>query len=336
MITFRTLTSGISLVFFGAFLLLPFAVSAASLRFSPAGGNYEISESFSMSVVVESADTAVNAIGATLSFPADKLQVASLSREGSIVGLWAQEPSYSNSAGTVGFDGGILNPGFRGAGGKILSVRFRPIAAGEAKVSFSRAEVLANDGFGTDVLKSLGTASFSISPAAIKEKTKPESEKKEAPQDTEPAAATTTFIPAPAPSPKPIVIEVVTPSVLDFLQDFVRLNIIPLLLAAVLILLGLYWREHRAFFSFRKRTTQSAHRAEEAAEKQFTRLLEKMKNHSRFLNEIRSTKQSRVEEEHFFASLEADIADTQAAVREKISHIAPPLEEAERERKEGE
>ncbi|GAI09678.1 unnamed protein product, partial [marine sediment metagenome] len=113
-------------------------------------------------VYVSSADQAMNAASGVVSFPQDKLEVSSLSKSGSIFALWVQEPSFSNSAGTINFEGIVLNPGFTGTAGKIITTNFRVKAAGLANINFSSGSVLANDGKGTNILTSLGSAQFSL------------------------------------------------------------------------------------------------------------------------------------------------------------------------------
>ena len=66
----------------------------------------------------------MNAASGVISFPADKLEVVSLSKTGSVFTLWVQEPSFSNSAGTINFEGIVLNPGFIGAAGKTPTIKF--------------------------------------------------------------------------------------------------------------------------------------------------------------------------------------------------------------------
>lgn len=145
----------------GAFLSYGTA-EAATLNLSPTSGSYSVGHSFSVSIVASSPDQAMNAAEGTLSFPADKLQVVSLSKESSIIGLWAQEPSFSNGAGTVNFEGVILNPGFTGIAGRILKVNFKVKTAGAAPLSFPSGSILANDGKGTNILTDLGSASFTF------------------------------------------------------------------------------------------------------------------------------------------------------------------------------
>ncbi|MBU2544615.1 hypothetical protein KJ618_04070 [Patescibacteria group bacterium] len=132
------------------------------MYFSPSSGTYAIGSTLSVSVYVSSADQAMNAASGVISFPRDKLEVTSLSKTGSIFSLWVQEPSFSNSAGTINFEGIALNPGFTGASGKLITINFRVKATGVAALNFSSGSVLANDGQGTNILTSLGNAQFSL------------------------------------------------------------------------------------------------------------------------------------------------------------------------------
>lgn len=136
-------------------------LQAANLFLSPTTGQYVKGASLSATVYVSS-DQAINAVSGKLSFPTDKLAVTSVVTGGSIVNLWVAEPSYSNSSGSVNFEGIILNPGFSGKSGKVLTVNFTAQTGGEAAINFSVGSILANDGQGTEVLKGLGGAKFTV------------------------------------------------------------------------------------------------------------------------------------------------------------------------------
>ncbi|MBU4579610.1 cohesin domain-containing protein, partial [Patescibacteria group bacterium] len=142
------------------------AAHAASLYFSPSSGSHAVGSTFSVSVLTSSANQAMNAVSGVISFPANKLEIVSLSKSGSIISLWVQEPSFSNVTGTINFEGIVLNPGFIGASGKIITINFKAKAAGSAALSFSSGSILANDGKGTNILEGLGSASFSITASA--------------------------------------------------------------------------------------------------------------------------------------------------------------------------
>lgn len=138
------------------------SVLAATAYFSPASGSYSVGSILSTSVFISSADQAMNAASGVISFPPDKLEVVSLLKSASIFSLWVQEPSFSNTAGTVNFEGLVSNPGFTGSSGKIMTVNFKVKSPGVADLSFLSGSILANDGQGSDILKSLGTAKFSL------------------------------------------------------------------------------------------------------------------------------------------------------------------------------
>ncbi len=152
---------------FGAALFLLLATraapaEAASLYLAPSSGEHAVGQSFSLTVGVSSPDQAANAVSGTVSFPVDKLEVTAVSKSGSVLGLWVQEPSFSNASGTVNFEGIVLNPGFTGSGGKIISVSFKAKAVGAAAVSLSSGTVLANDGLGTNITTGLGRSTITI------------------------------------------------------------------------------------------------------------------------------------------------------------------------------
>jgi hypothetical protein len=147
-------------------LFITSVASAASLHLSPSSGSYTEGGILSVSVFVSS-DSAINAISGVLIFPQDKLEVISLSKDGSIMNLWVREPAFSNTGGTISLEGVVLNPGFVGNSGKILTVNFKTKSAGSAHISFNSGSVLANDGYGTNVLSSLGEANFTIKEKVI-------------------------------------------------------------------------------------------------------------------------------------------------------------------------
>lgn len=160
-----SLIAGLILVF--SFFWGIKTVRAASLFFSPSSGAFKIGQNFSVSIVVSSAEKAMNATQGTVSFSSEQLEVASLSKSGSIISLWVQEPSFSNGQGAVNFEGIVLNPGFTGSAGKIITINFKAKAVGEAILNFSSGSVLANDGAGTNILDGLGAAQFDINPTAV-------------------------------------------------------------------------------------------------------------------------------------------------------------------------
>src|SRR3989338_410193 len=150
----------------GLFFVLPNSTLAATLGFSPSTLSRAVENTFSVSVYVSSTDQAINAVSGVVSFPPGMLEVVGISKTNSIMSFWVQEPSFSNANGTVNFEGIAFNPGFTGSRGTVLSITFRAKNSGQAPVSFSSGTVLANDGIGTNILTSIGSANFSITGAS--------------------------------------------------------------------------------------------------------------------------------------------------------------------------
>lgn len=152
------------IVFFlcAVYTFTPFFVEAASLNLSPASGSYSVGKTFSVNVVLNSENQAMNAASGIVSFPQDLIEVVTLSKQGSIFSLWPSEPTFSNSQGTVSFEGIVLNPGYTGSGGKIIGITFRIRSSGSARLNFSSGSILANDGSGTNILQDLRSATFSL------------------------------------------------------------------------------------------------------------------------------------------------------------------------------
>jgi len=149
-----------------AALIWPISALAAVLSLSPSSGSYSAGSTFTVRVVLDSGGgVGVNAANGTLAFDTALLNVVSVSREGSIFSLWTEEPSFSNSAGTITFGGG--NPkAYTGSQGAIMSIVFSAKGGGEASVSFKSASALAADGTGRDVLSGTKGAVFTIGKAA--------------------------------------------------------------------------------------------------------------------------------------------------------------------------
>jgi len=147
--------------------IFPAGVEAATLYFSPSTGSFNVGRSFSVSIYVSSTDQAMNAVSGVVSFPRDKLNITSLPQKSSIISLWVQDPDFSNAGGTASFEGIVLNPGYTGSAGKIITINFTAKAAGNAVVSFSSGSILANDGKGTNIVTSLGAAKFALQIAGL-------------------------------------------------------------------------------------------------------------------------------------------------------------------------
>ncbi len=154
------------IIFFAVGFLFLFALpaQAANLYFSPSTGSFNKGENFTVGVYID-AETSINAVQSSIIFPTEYFEAIKIeSNTNSIIDLWVQKPSFSNAGvfGNAQFEGVILNPGFIGSKGKIISIVFRVRKEGTANLNFSEFSVLANDGFGTNLPVSIGKAGFTF------------------------------------------------------------------------------------------------------------------------------------------------------------------------------
>jgi hypothetical protein len=149
---------------------LPFfsaQAAGASLFFTPSAGTYAIDSNFSVNVRLDSGGEVINASEGTISFDKNLLAVAGISENSSIFTMWIVKPSFSNSKGEINFSGGIPKPGFNGQSGLLFTINFKAIKAGSALIRFSSGAVLANDEKGSNILATMASANFIISPKVI-------------------------------------------------------------------------------------------------------------------------------------------------------------------------
>ncbi len=135
--------------------------AGASLKISPTGGVYQVGALVDVSFILDTGGEAVNAISADILFPADKLQIVNPAASTSFITVWVTAPTFSNTDGTLSFQGGIPNPGVKTSSGVISTVTFRVKSAGKATIKYApTSKVLRNDGEGTNILTSTGVAEY--------------------------------------------------------------------------------------------------------------------------------------------------------------------------------
>ena len=206
------------------FLCTPIATYAATLSVSPTTGTYAVGSTITARVVVGSGGVSVNAVSGALTFPADKLTLTSVSKSGSVVTLWVQEPTYSNASGTASFEGVMLN-GYTGNAGTVLTFTFRAKAQGSARVALaSSSAVLLNDGQGTNATNGVGSATYTITPPVVKPTPTPTP--KPIPEPTPVPTPEPEPIPTPTPIPEPLPVPAVVPMITEYAPDMLMDNFV--------------------------------------------------------------------------------------------------------------
>lgn len=161
----------------GVFVLLMFPLSlfaqtiatstvptgVASFKLSPKSGTYGVGKTFTVTVSADSPQ-AFNSANAVIAFDKSLLSVSSVSKTSSAFSLWAVEPTSSNSAGTVSFEGGNTTPL---AGKKtLITITFKTLKEGNAAVAFTSSSILAADGKGTNIVGAVEEAEYEITASA--------------------------------------------------------------------------------------------------------------------------------------------------------------------------
>ncbi len=138
-------------------------IKPATLFIGPSTGTFTVGSTFTLTFYVNTANQFINVVDANILFPPDKLQVVSPSTGASFINVWAIQPSYSNSEGTISFRGAVPSPGVNTSAGLISTVTFRVKSVGTATIRFSNgSKVLLNDGLGTDVLQQMQSGIYTF------------------------------------------------------------------------------------------------------------------------------------------------------------------------------
>jgi len=141
-------------VLFLALFLMGSRAEAATLYLSAAQQAATIGDSVTVTVRVDSPDQGFNAAQATVQFPVSILEVTGINRDSSAFNFWLEEPTFSNTAGTISFIGGSTS-GFAGKSVEIARIVFRVKGSGTADLVFLDGAVTASDGSGTNILSTL-------------------------------------------------------------------------------------------------------------------------------------------------------------------------------------
>ncbi len=146
-------------------------VKAATLSFSSLSGNYAKDTLINIDVLVSNPDKVARSVSGLISFPKDLISVTSLSKNGSIVDSWIQEPTFYNSSGNINFEGLFSNPGYSGKSDKILTITFKILSAtGTVNINFISGSVLDIKDISKNLLVHSSGFSFNISEAVPKDK----------------------------------------------------------------------------------------------------------------------------------------------------------------------
>lgn len=134
-------------------------VDAATLSIDGSNSNIKIGDIITATIYVNAGGESINNVEGQVS--ASNFEIQSITNSGSILNMWVEQPTFSKTE--ANFNGGVLNPGYSGSSGRIVTLSLKAIREGVGTLTFDSASVRANDGLGTDVLKSKSGLSVNIS-----------------------------------------------------------------------------------------------------------------------------------------------------------------------------
>lgn len=140
---------------------VPTVAHAAILSLVPEKTDIAVGETVRMQVLLHTEEAAINAAQATVTFPADTLEVASIDFVSSIFNFWVEEPTADNTAGTVSFIGGTAS-GVTGDDLLVATITFKSLGSGTAPLAVDDAVITASDGKGTNVLSAIEGAALTV------------------------------------------------------------------------------------------------------------------------------------------------------------------------------
>lgn len=142
----------------------PSLLPRAEIFTSPRNGDFLVGSTFDVPIYIDTKGNSINTINLKINFDPNKLSIIKPSGGKSIFGIWLEPPSYDNKNGLASFVGVIPN-GIVTSSGLIVTVTFKAISTGEARVNlvdYSSANL--NDGVGSNVKLSLNGSFFNINP----------------------------------------------------------------------------------------------------------------------------------------------------------------------------
>ena len=290
-------------------------IFADTLFVSPTSGSYKVGQTFSLRVLVSSPSRAVNAISGTVSFSRDKMQVVSVSKAGSILSLWVEEPFFANSVGAGTFEGVVPNPGCIGSSGAILTINFKVTAPGDANVRVSSGSILANDGLGTNVLRILGTCAFTFSPVVSAPPVPTSVIKEPADIIEEPV-----YVPEPQPEPVKIVInESLYDRAVEFFSTLSGSLLGLLIIVIVLVALLMYGRNR--FVHLRRGVRRETYDVERVLHHSFDAVNDDIASCVGLLEKANSRRHLTGEERAVFSILRQHLRQTEKLVDRELGDI---------------
>lgn len=139
------------------------SAAGATLYVAPASGVYQLGEPFEVQILANTAGQPITAAEGELAYNPGNFAVDTISVERSVLTSWSTPPSYDGSAGIIKFSGWAEHP-YTGNDGLLVTITFRALRVSQGTLRFNSGAMLAADGRGNNILTSMSSGSYSVSP----------------------------------------------------------------------------------------------------------------------------------------------------------------------------
>lgn len=143
---------------------IPYILYNSTLRLQPDSGIFDANFDRPVSILVNTGDESINALSVHISFDPARVQIQDVDMEHSICSN-VLEKAVDIANKEVRISCIVTSPGFSGPQGVIGDIIVHPLVTGDFSLSFDdHAQVLANDGLGTNVLRQTIDGSYHTVP----------------------------------------------------------------------------------------------------------------------------------------------------------------------------
>jgi hypothetical protein len=142
-----------------------FSGATTTVFFTPYGGEtLQPGDSATIDVNVNTR-VPINALGATISYPKDSLEIVSISKEKSFFDLWTEDTAIAEEAGEIRFSGGTTKQGGITGTGTVLTLIVRAKTPGVAQLVFKNVQVFPNNASGKAIETQTHALTYTIQKA---------------------------------------------------------------------------------------------------------------------------------------------------------------------------
>ncbi len=125
---------------------------------SSSAKNINIGDQFEVSILLDAQGENINAVGGTIAYPANLLELKEIRDGNSLVNFWVDKPADTRDG--VVFSG-ITPGGYAGQSGPIFSLIFVSKEAGQGGITLKSGQLLKNDGSGSETRFTVSDFKFS-------------------------------------------------------------------------------------------------------------------------------------------------------------------------------